>query len=146
MGVTTGMKICISTVHLFVNLQVQVQERDKLEREEQRYWKEYSKYKRELLMAEDDFRSLDCQVGYRDNSNSGALNHRGGIHQRLIIFYWYTQPSMLNPSFCAHLTVSISSWSCPGVNFINCFAPYDQLLCHKKLLKSWVYCANCEKV
>ena len=33
-----------------------------MEKEEQRYWKEYSKYKRELLMAEDDFRSLDCQV------------------------------------------------------------------------------------
>jgi len=30
--------------------------------EEERYWREYSKYKRELLMAEDDFRSLDCQV------------------------------------------------------------------------------------
>ena len=43
-------------------VQVQIQERDKLEKEEQRYWKEYSKYKRELLMAEDDFRSLDCQV------------------------------------------------------------------------------------
>ena len=79
--VTTVIEICISADHLFVNFQVQVQERDKLEREEQRYWKEYSKYKRELLMAEDDFRSLDCQVGYRDTSNSGALNLRGGIHQ-----------------------------------------------------------------
>jgi beclin 1 len=44
------------------NLQAQIQERDQLEKEEQRYWKEYSKYKRELLMAEDDFRSLDGQV------------------------------------------------------------------------------------
>jgi hypothetical protein len=38
-----------------------------LEKEEQRYWKEYSKYKRELLMAEDDFRSLDCQVNGSSN-------------------------------------------------------------------------------
>jgi beclin 1 len=36
----------------------------KLEQEEQKYWKEYSKHKRELLIAEDDFRSLDCQQKY----------------------------------------------------------------------------------
>ena len=30
----------------------------------QRYWKQYSKYKRELLIAEDDSRSLDCRLRY----------------------------------------------------------------------------------
>ena len=48
--------------HINSNLNVDKNQTDKLEKEEQRYWKEYSKYKRELLMAEDDFRSLDCQV------------------------------------------------------------------------------------
>ena len=57
--------------------QEQVEERDKLEREEQRYWREYSKYKRELLMAEDDFRSLDCQVAqtYTLLTVSGTLGN-----------------------------------------------------------------------
>lgn len=53
----------------------QIEERTKLEQEEERYWREYSKYKRELLMAEDDFRSLDCQVRnsvlLRNGSNMG---------------------------------------------------------------------------
>jgi beclin 1 len=52
----------IKDLNIDPNLQAQIQERDQLEKEEQRYWKEYSKYKRELLMAEDDFRSLDGQV------------------------------------------------------------------------------------
>jgi len=30
-----------------------------LEKEELNYWKEYSKHKRELLKAEDDYRSLE---------------------------------------------------------------------------------------
>ncbi len=38
--------------------------RDRLEQEEIRYWKEYSRYKRELLSAEDDYRSLDCKLRY----------------------------------------------------------------------------------
>jgi len=39
-------------------------ERAKLEKEEQKYWKEYSRHKRQLLIAEDDFRTLDCQQKY----------------------------------------------------------------------------------
>jgi len=45
-------------------LKNQKAERAKLEREEHKYWKEYSRHKRQLLMAEDDFRSLDCQQKY----------------------------------------------------------------------------------
>lgn len=45
-------------------LKAQKEERAKLEDEEHKYWKEYSRHKRELLIAEDDFRSLDCQQKY----------------------------------------------------------------------------------
>ena len=39
-------------------LKSQKAEKDKLEKEEQKYWKEYSRHKRQLLIAEDEFRSL----------------------------------------------------------------------------------------
>ncbi len=42
----------------------QAEARDKLEKEELRYWKEYSKYKRELMAAEDDYKSLDYRLRY----------------------------------------------------------------------------------
>ena len=45
-------------------LQAQKEERSKLEKEENKYWKEYSRHKRQLLIAEDDFRSLECQQKY----------------------------------------------------------------------------------
>ncbi len=45
-------------------LAIQKEERAKLEREEHKYWKEYSRHKRQLLIAEDDFKSLDCQLRY----------------------------------------------------------------------------------
>ena len=45
-------------------LKNQKSERANLEREEHKYWKEYSRHKRQLLIAEDDFRSLDCQQKY----------------------------------------------------------------------------------
>ena len=45
-------------------LQAQKEERSKLEREEHKYWKAYSRHKRQLLIAEDDFRSLECQQKY----------------------------------------------------------------------------------
>ena len=39
-------------------LKSQKAEKNKLEKEEQKYWKEYSRHKRQLLVAEDEFRSL----------------------------------------------------------------------------------------
>ena len=39
-------------------LKTQKAEKSKLEKEEQKYWKEYSRHKRQLLIAEDEFRSL----------------------------------------------------------------------------------------
>ncbi len=44
--------------------QEQIAAREKLEQEELKYWKEYSRYKRELLAAEDDYKSLDCKLRY----------------------------------------------------------------------------------
>jgi beclin 1 len=46
------------------DLAEQKEERSKLEAAEAKYWKEYSRHKRQLLTAEDDFRSLDCQLKY----------------------------------------------------------------------------------
>jgi len=45
-------------------LEEQTKQREKLEREEDQYWKQYSKHKQELLAAEDEYRSLDCQLRY----------------------------------------------------------------------------------
>ena len=45
-------------------LEKQIQIKEKLDVEEQQLWKEYSKLQRDLLMAEDDSRSLDCKLQY----------------------------------------------------------------------------------
>lgn len=42
----------------------QEQERDRLQNEERRYWKEYSRHRRDLILAEDECRSLECQLAY----------------------------------------------------------------------------------
>jgi beclin len=38
--------------------------RDRLEKEEAKYWKEYSKYRRDLMISEDEAKSLECQLLY----------------------------------------------------------------------------------
>lgn len=47
-----------------VELEEQAKERERLEREEERYWKQYSRHQQQLLWAEDEYRSLDCQLRY----------------------------------------------------------------------------------
>jgi beclin 1 len=37
-------------------------QREQLEREEAHYWREYSRHKHQLLLAEDEYRSLDSQL------------------------------------------------------------------------------------
>jgi beclin 1 len=49
------------------SLQQQLEEKARLERDEQKYWKEYSKHKRDLLIAEDSYRSLDCRLRFGSN-------------------------------------------------------------------------------
>jgi len=46
------------------DLEVQVKDRQSLEKQERKFWKEYSKHKRELLLAEDEFRTIDLQNKY----------------------------------------------------------------------------------
>lgn len=41
-----------------------VKDRQILEKQERKFWKEYSKHKRDLLLAEDEFRTLDLQNKY----------------------------------------------------------------------------------
>jgi len=45
-------------------IEEQTKEKLRLEKEEERYWKEYSKHQQKLLWAEDEYRSLDCQLRY----------------------------------------------------------------------------------
>jgi len=41
--------------------------RELLEQQEEEYWKQYSHHKQQLLMAEDEYRSLDCQLRYNQS-------------------------------------------------------------------------------
>ncbi|XP_046736237.1 beclin-1-like protein isoform X1 [Diprion similis] len=42
----------------------QERERERLQGEEERYWREYSRHRRDMMFAEDEFRSLENQVAY----------------------------------------------------------------------------------
>uniref|UniRef100_A0A069DT97 Putative beclin-like protein n=1 Tax=Panstrongylus megistus TaxID=65343 RepID=A0A069DT97_9HEMI len=41
--------------------------RDRLELEEERYWKEYSKHRNEFILVEDEHRSVQCELAYAKN-------------------------------------------------------------------------------
>lgn len=45
-------------------LQHEEQEKERLDREEDRYWREYSHHRRDLMLAEDEAKSLECQYHY----------------------------------------------------------------------------------
>ena len=38
-----------------------------LERQEEEYWRQYSGHKQQLLLAEDEYRSLDCQLRHNQD-------------------------------------------------------------------------------
>lgn len=42
----------------------QEEEKARLASEEEKYWREYTKHRRELITAEDEHRSLECQLSY----------------------------------------------------------------------------------
>ncbi|KAL7286880.1 hypothetical protein TKK_0019011 [Trichogramma kaykai] len=42
----------------------QEKEKERLQSEEERYWREYSRHRRDLIFAEDECRSLECQLAY----------------------------------------------------------------------------------
>ncbi|XP_055637395.1 beclin-1-like protein [Toxorhynchites rutilus septentrionalis] len=39
-------------------------EKQRLENEEEKYWREYTKHRRDVITMEDEFRSLECQMSY----------------------------------------------------------------------------------
>lgn len=41
-------------------------ERQQLQEQENAYWREYTKHRRELMLTEDDKRSLECQIAYAE--------------------------------------------------------------------------------
>uniref|UniRef100_U5EZ51 Putative beclin-like protein n=1 Tax=Corethrella appendiculata TaxID=1370023 RepID=U5EZ51_9DIPT len=42
-------------------------EKQRLENDEEKYWREYTKHRRDLITTEDEFRSLECQLSYAQN-------------------------------------------------------------------------------
>jgi len=48
-------------------LEQQHRARELLEQQEEEYWKQYSHHKQQLLLAEDEYRSLDCQLRYNQS-------------------------------------------------------------------------------
>jgi len=48
-------------------LEMQNRARESLEEQEEQYWKQYSLHKQQLLLAEDEYRSLDCQLRYNQS-------------------------------------------------------------------------------
>lgn len=43
---------------------VQEDEKKRLKNEDEKYWREYTKHRKELISAEDEYRSLECQLHY----------------------------------------------------------------------------------
>lgn len=49
---------------LKVAIKVQDAETDRLQSEEQKYWREYTKHRHDLMLVDDEKRSLECQIAY----------------------------------------------------------------------------------
>lgn len=45
-------------------IKAQEEEKKRLKVEDEKYWREYTKHRRELIAAEDEYRSLECQLNY----------------------------------------------------------------------------------
>lgn len=45
-------------------MKAQEEEKERLNIDEEKYRKEYSKYRRDLMLSEDEFHSLECQISY----------------------------------------------------------------------------------
>lgn len=58
----TGLKLTEDEVKISIKLQDD--ERSSLNIQEERYWREYTKHRRDLMITEDEFRSLECQNDY----------------------------------------------------------------------------------
>lgn len=49
---------------IFHAIKFQEEEKDRLEKEEEKYWREYTKHRQDVMTTEDEFRSLECQLSY----------------------------------------------------------------------------------
>lgn len=45
-------------------ISLQEDEKKRLKNEDEKYWREYTKHRKELISAEDEYRSLECQLNY----------------------------------------------------------------------------------
>lgn len=45
-------------------IKTQENDKERLEQEEEKYWREYTKHRRDLMTTEDEYRSLECQLLY----------------------------------------------------------------------------------
>ncbi|KAG5684916.1 hypothetical protein PVAND_014124 [Polypedilum vanderplanki] len=45
-------------------IKLQDEEKKRLKAEDEKYWREYTKHRRDLIAAEDEYRSLECQLNY----------------------------------------------------------------------------------
>lgn len=48
-------------------IKAQEEEKGRLKNEEEKYWREYTKHRRDLIAAEDEYRSLECQISYANS-------------------------------------------------------------------------------
>lgn len=46
------------------SIRIQEEEKKRLKNEDEKYWREYTKHRKELISAEDEYRSLECQLNY----------------------------------------------------------------------------------
>ena len=51
---------------LHADIEKEEAERQVLQEQENAYWREYTKHRRELMLTEDDKRSLECQISYAE--------------------------------------------------------------------------------
>lgn len=51
-------------IEILQRVEEEEQERERLDREENRYWREYSHHRYDLMLAENDRESLECQQLY----------------------------------------------------------------------------------
>lgn len=55
-------------------LELEQEEKRNLQEQEASYWREYTKHRRELMLTEDDKRSLECQIAYAEEQSEKLKN------------------------------------------------------------------------
>ena len=68
--------------------------RQQLEVEEEQYWRQYSQHKQQLLLAEDEYSSLDCQLRYKNISSIKKYLLTSEKYFKHIYFFRYNQSQL----------------------------------------------------